>query len=100
MTITWFARLGLFAAVLATLALAGCLATTSPAYDARFGDAMRAINSQQLIDASASVRNGDTLAATDGRTLREGADRHLGTYKLPPPTTIINLGVGAGGNGR
>lgn len=88
------------AATAALLAVAGCSATGSPAWDARFGDGVRALNAQQLIDPAAPSRHAQTTAPADGRTTREAMQRHAETYREPPPTNIINIGVGAGGNGN
>ena len=94
-------RLTLVAAA-ALVALGGCAATASPDYDSRFGDGARQLRAQQLIDPAAPQRHAQTSARTDGRTLREGMDRHGDTYRQPPPTNIINIGVGggAGSGGR
>jgi hypothetical protein len=89
----------LLAAAVAVLA-AGCAASTSPDFDSRFGDASRALRAQQLIDANAPKRNADAQPATDGRTMREAVDRQVESFKQPPPTNIINIGVGAGGGGN
>lgn len=81
------------------LALGGCAATASPQWDARFGDSARAMTAQQLIDPAAPTRNAQTTPRTDGRTAREATERHTETYRTPPPTNVINIGVG-GGSGR
>lgn len=81
------------------LTLSGC-AATSPNWDARFGDGVRVLNAQQLIDPQAPERNAQVTLPADGRTVREGMQRHVETYRSPPPTNIINIGVGAGGNGN
>ena len=80
-------------------ALIGC-AATSPNWDANFGDSVRALKAQQLIDPQAPERNAQTTPPADGRTAREGINRHVETFRNPPPTNIINIGVGAGGNGN
>jgi hypothetical protein len=76
------------------IALGGCAATASPEYDARFGDGARALNAQQLIDPGAPARNAQTVAKSDGRNTRDAMDRHAETYRSPPPTNVINIGVG------
>ena len=81
------------------LALSGCVAT-SPNWDARFGDGVRVLKAQQLIDPQAPERNAQVTQPADGRTVREGMHRHVETFRNPPPTNIINIGVGAGGNGN
>jgi hypothetical protein len=81
------------------LALGGCVAT-SPKWDASFGDSVRVLKVQQLIDPQAPERNAQVTPPGDGRTARESMKRHVETYRSPPPTNIINIGVGAGGNGN
>ena len=93
------ALLALAAAASAVL-LGGCAASTSLDYDSRFGDAARALNAQQLIDAQAPARNAGATKPSDGRTVREAMDRHVDSFKQPPATNVINIGVGAGGNGN
>jgi hypothetical protein len=86
-------------AVASLFLLGGCAATASPQWDARFGDGPRALNAQQLIDPGAPARNAQTVAKSDGRNTRDAMDRHAETYRSPPPTNVINIGVG-GGAGR
>lgn len=86
--------------LLALVKLAGCAVSGSPDYDSRFGDAQRALMAQQLIDPDAPRRNAGVVAEGDGRTVLEAGLRHTESYKAPPPTNIINIGVGAGGNAR
>lgn len=93
-------RAALLASAVLAVLTAGCAASGSPDYDSRFGDAAQALRAQQTLDAQAPQRNAGVMPPTDGRSLREVADRHVGTSKEPPPTNIINIGVGAGGNGR
>jgi hypothetical protein len=80
------------------LALGGCAATASPEWDARFGDSVRPLNSQQLIDPAAPVKNAQAQARADGRTVREASDRQVETFRSPPPASVINIGVGTGSN--
>ena len=87
------------AAALLALLGAGCAATTSPDYDSVFGDATRILSAQQVLDPQAAQRNANVLPPTDGRTVREAMDRQVDDYRSPPPTNVINIGVG-GGNGR
>ena len=87
------------AALAMSLALCGCAATTSPEYDARFGDSARAMKAQQLIDPAAPQRNAQQTPRSDGRTVVEAGARHVDSYRRPPPANIINIGVG-GGSGR
>jgi hypothetical protein len=78
--------------------LSGC-ASGSPDYDRRFGDATRAITAQQLIDPAAPRHNAGKTPPTDGRTVREGMARQLESFKAPPPSQFITLGVGTGSTG-
>lgn len=79
--------------------LSGCAVSGTPGYDSRFGEATRALRAQQLYDPMAPQRNAGVIPATDGRTMREAHDRQVGSFKEPPATSVINIGVG-GGNGR
>lgn len=76
------------------LALGGCAASTSPDWDAQFGDSVRILKTQQLIEPVAAVRNGQTSPATDGRSTREAMDRHVESFRSPPASNVINIGVG------
>jgi hypothetical protein len=78
------------------LALGGCVATASPEWDARFGTSARTLNSQQLIDPAAPLKNAQAQARSDGRTVREAGERQVETYRNPPPPSVINIGVGTG----
>ena len=90
----------MLASLVLALLTAGCTtATGSPGYDSRFGDAARTLRAQQLIDPDAPRRNADTQPPVDGRTVREAVDRQVDSFKKPPATNIINIGVGAGGGG-
>ena len=81
------------------IALAGC-AATSPAWESTFGDAARQLRAQQTLDRDAPTRNAQSAPPADGRTTREAMDRHVESYRSPPPTNVITIGVGGGGNGR
>lgn len=86
--------MNLIFAAASLIALGGCAATASPQWDAHFGDSPRALNAQQLIDPGAPARNAQTVAKGDGRTTRDAMDRHAESYRSPPPTNVINIGVG------
>lgn len=73
--------------------LAGCAATASPGWDSTFGDRVRILNAQQLIDPQAVARNGQSTPNVDGRTTREAAELHTQTYRTPPPSNVITLGT-------
>jgi hypothetical protein len=80
------------------LALGGCAATASPEWDRLFGDSARALTAQQLIEPGAPQRNAQTNPKTDGRTTRAAMDLHVETYRNPPPTNVISIGLGEGGS--
>lgn len=75
-------------AVLAVLA--GC--TTTPNYDARFGDAVREARSAMTINPLAGA-NPDPATGMDGQAAREALTRYRDSFKAPPPiVNVINIG--------
>lgn len=90
-------RLKLMAPLVGALALGACAASGSPEWDARFGDSARALAAQQTLDPSASRGNGQANPRIDGRTTREAMERQIESYRTPPPSNVINIGVGGGG---
>lgn len=86
------------AALAALAALGGCATSTSE-WDKTFGDATRQLRAQQLIDPDAPTRNQGVAPAVDGRSTREATDRYVDSFKAPPATNVINIGVGGGGAG-
>ena len=80
---------------LAALLLQGCAASGSPAWDAQFGDSVRRLGAQQLLDPNAPTRNGDTQGPADGRTARESRDRYIESYTTPPATNVLSTGIGS-----
>ena len=96
----WMAACVAMAGCTAVVFLGGCAVSGTPAYDSRFGDAARALQAQQILDLQGPQRNAGVVRQTDGRTMREAMDRQLGSFKEPPATNVISIGVGAGGNGR
>jgi hypothetical protein len=88
-------RIGLgLTLALAALLLQGCAASGSPAWDAQFGDSVRRLGAQQLLDPDAPLRNADAQRAVDGRTARETRDRYIESYTAPPAANVINTGIG------
>ena len=87
-------RMSISAAATAALS-GGCAVTGTPDYDRLFGDGTRALTAQQIYDPRAPLRHAGVVPATDGRTMREALDRHVGSFKEPPATSVINIGVGA-----
>jgi hypothetical protein len=78
----------------AFLALAGC--STTPDYDAKFGDAVREARLAMIIDPDAG-KNADQALGMDGKSARNAILLYQGTFKAPPPVTnVINIGGNAG----
>lgn len=70
--------------------MAGC--STTPNYDARFGDAVREARLRMTINPDAG-NNPDPVAGMDGRAAREAVILYQGTFKAPPPVVnVINIG--------
>ena len=70
-------------------ALGGCAATGSPEWDARFGDRLRILRAQQVIDAAATGRNAQAIPPSDGRTVRESSERHVEGYRTPSQSSVV-----------
>jgi len=82
----------LCAAILAS----GCANSTTPHYDARFGQAVRAARMAMTIDPAAG-RKGDAANGLDGRAAKEALKRYQDSFKEPPPATnVINIGGSLG----
>lgn len=84
-------------AILFVLMLGAC--STTPNYDAKFGDAVRQARMQMTINPNAG-NDPDQVAGMDGKSAKEAVTRYQGTFKEPPPVTnVINIG-GTIGQGR
>ncbi len=90
---------GLLATLAALAALAGC-ASSTPDYDARFGQAVRQLRQAQVIDPQAG-ENTDTVRGLDGNAAREAMQRYRNSFREPPPVVnVINIGGSAGAASR
>lgn len=89
-TMTLPARL---CALLAAAVLSAC-ASTTPYWDARFGDSVRALNAQQVARPQAGA-NADPVAGIDGRAARAAIDRY--ERSLPEPKAASTPLGNAGG---
>ena len=88
-------------AILVALLSAGCQ-TTTPNYDARFGDAVRDAKRKMTINPEAGKKP-DTAMGMDGRAAHDSLIRYHDSFKEPPPVVnVINIGgaIGSGGAGR
>lgn len=69
----------------------GCASTTTPALDARFGDAVRAAREAQTLNPAASA-NKDPVLGLDGKAAVNALERYEDSFKAPPPTfEVINI---------
>lgn len=75
-------RLG--AALTAALLLPAC-AVTTPHWDGRFGDAVRATTAAQVANPAAA-RNPDPVNGIDGRAARAASERYERSFAQPPDT--------------
>jgi hypothetical protein len=81
----------ILAIALLTGLVAGC-STTTPNYDARFGDAVREAKRKMIINPDAG-KNPDPVAGMDGKAAHDSIILYQGTYKAPPPAVnVINIG--------
>lgn len=76
------------------LALAGC-ASTTPQWDARFGDAARATLAAQVADPAAA-RKPHAAVGIDGAAARAAQQQYEASYAAPPPPPP-SLSIGIGG---
>lgn len=83
---------------LAALALAGC-ASTSPYWDAHFGEATRSTTALQIINPHAS-ENPDPVAGIDGKAAKAVMGEYSKSFSQPEAQPqFFTIGVG-GGSGR
>lgn len=85
-----------FLSVLAVLApLAGC-ASTTPYWDARFGEAVRSTTAQQIISPEASYSY-DPVTGIDGKAAAGAMGEYGKSFVTPEEnTSIFTIGVGSG----
>ena len=73
--------------------LAGC-STTTPNYDARFGDSVRNAKQKMIINPDAN-KNPDPVIGMDAKAAGETIINYHDTFKSPPPAVnVINIGGG------
>ena len=82
------------------ITLGGCAATTTPAWDARFGDTVRMLQAGQLIAPEAPTRHGQTVPPVDGRSVSEAMHHLHQSYRSPPPSQVLPMGAGESTNLR
>jgi hypothetical protein len=75
----------------------GCTTSTTPNYDARFGDAVREARQRMTLNPNAGS-NPDSVAGMDGKAAREAFGRYEDSFRSPPPpVNVINIGGSIGG---
>ena len=78
-------------------ALGGCM-SSSPIWDAHFGEAARAVSQAQIIDPQAAERN-PSKQGVDGSAAVSAMHRYEKSFDTPPQVAnpfVIGIGSGAG----
>lgn len=79
-----------------TVCLLSACASTTPQWDANFGNSVRAAFAHQIINPDAS-QNPDPVSGIDGRAGRETMIRYQKSFSEPKPqSNIFTIGVGGG----
>jgi hypothetical protein len=81
--------------------LAGC-ASTTPALDASFGEALMTIKARQTRDPAAALTNANkSVDGIEAQAASNSMDRYYKSFATPPaPMNIINIGAPAGAASR
>jgi hypothetical protein len=92
-----FARRALvIVAAPACAALGGCM-SSSPIWDAHFGESVRTVMEAQIIDPEAGERNSSTQGI-DGKAANSVMGMYQKSFEAPPPTfTPFVMSIGGGG---
>lgn len=81
---------------LTTAAMLTACGSTTPHYDARFGQAVRDARLQMTINPDAGKTQGvgpDAAIGMDGRSTQHAMDRYEQSFKSPPrAVNVINIG--------
>ncbi len=79
-------------AIAPLLCLFAACSTTTPDYDAKFGDAVREANLKMTINPDAG-KNPDQALGLDGKSAENATVRYQNTFKKAPATTnVTNIG--------
>ena len=82
----------------ACAALGGCM-TSTPIWDAHFGEAVKTVTQAQVIDPDAAMHN-PSAPGIDGKAANSAMGQYQKSFDAPPPTfTPLVIGVGNGGGG-
>lgn len=80
-------------AVPLAFALAGCMSST-PVWDTRFGESVRAVTQAQIIDPHAAEHAAATTVV-DGNAAASALDNYDKSFKqIDPPTNAFVIGIG------
>lgn len=82
---------------LMVLALAGCVSSRTPQFDARFGQSVNAAKAAQTRDPQAAAK-APAPDGLDGPAANESIQRYRDSFKAPPPTFVIFGGGTATGS--
>jgi len=87
-------------ALLLCAGLSGCM-STSPVWDAHFGDSVRTVRMMQTLNPNASYTNTDPVTGVDGRAATAAMDRYGQSFTNPPTdgNTFV-IGIGNSGSSR
>ena len=76
--------------LLSGLALGGCASpSTTPSWDAGFGDAVRTLQAGQLIAPDAPTRHGQATPPADGRSVGQALQRLQESHRNPPASHVL-----------
>ena len=79
-------------------ALAGCM-SSSPIWDAHFGEAERSVMKAQIIDPSAA-EHAQSASGIDGKPAVSAMETYQKSFEQPAPTpNAFVIGVGSGNGG-
>jgi len=83
-------------ALVGTIMLSGCVASTTPLTDARLGESMAMMKAQQTMNPDAS-RNTDPVTGLDGKAAKGALDNYRDSFRKPPAegATVLSIGGGA-----
>lgn len=82
----------------AMLALGGCM-TTTPVWDAHFGEAVRAVKQAQIIDPQAA-EHAQSASGVDGKSANAAMNTYDRSFSQPVVTSNpYVIGVGSGSSG-
>ncbi|MBS1170255.1 MAG: hypothetical protein H6R01_1173 [Burkholderiaceae bacterium] len=85
-------------ASICVLSLLTSCASSTPEWDATFGDSVRANVAQQVINPEAS-KNTNPVNGLDGQAAEHAMERYQKSFKQPEPqSSVLNIGISSGGS--